>query len=654
MKLKIGLEKSNFSSKWSFHKPTVPKFDANFRPKIIAVDTETTGLSWAQKDRPFALSMAWEQEGEIKTAYWDWPVDPFSRMPHYEEKNRSLNLFSKYYCDPLIPIVFANAKFDLHHIFSSWSIIPQGNIFDVLVAAWYCNTQEPSYGLKPLSLKYLKFPDDDKKLLQQAVIDARKKAKKLSFNTSNKIKEDYWLVKLFNHKSKLCESYAVNDVIRTLQLWWYYEEALKYLKAEKTFKVECQLTKVLFEMELRGIRFFEDKCLTEIEALNKKVKEQEEFVRIETQRFNLNLASPKQLVKLLYNSSYSFKPLPLTDLTPTGLPSTATEVLEKHRDNPIVEAILKYRGYSTGRNHCKNYIALHTRDETLNNYDFPHLQRKSVHPNFNQINTSTGRLSCNHPNLQNVADSESSNGLFVTDARSMFGPRNGFKWYCIDYKQLEARIFAALAEEKEMIRIFNDPTNDPFTVLGDRIYGNKFGKGKQRKITKNVFYCKIFGGGPGVLARKYHVEPIEFATRVLREIGNMYPGIFRCQKSYENFGRTNGYINTIVDRRISIPSQYPYKAISYAVQGSASDIIKRAMIRTATFLKETELDAHLVLSIHDELIFEIREDHCYKWLIKRLKTIMEDNKDILAISTPCKVDKTKTSWSSSEKKSIKI
>lgn len=633
------------------------------KPTIIAVDTETTGLIWAKEDRPFGIGIAYESSKNTSSIYinryYDFPVEHNSRNPNYANVDIIRTSWLEYYCNPKITKVFANAKFDMHMIEKAFGIRPRGPIIDVLVAAWCCNTQEPSYGLKRLASKYLDIGTDDERELREAVISGRVKAKKLGWkiatNSGDKIPPDYWIPKALDPKNNLCEKYCKLDCIRTLQLWEFYEDGLKELEAEETFQREMELMLVLYDMESRGVRFNETKCDKEKASLERAIAREEFFVKLETNRPSLNLASPKQVIDLLYKNSHPWTIL-ITNVTETKLPSTDTPTLENFRSNKVVEAILKFRGYDTGRKYCNNYKTVCTKEKILTLKDMPWLERKSVHPGFNQINACTGRLSCSNPNLQNVSDPEKSNGLFVTDARAMFGPRPGYNWYCIDYKQLEARIFAEIAGEEEMIEAFNNPNVDPFTELGTQVYGTKFSEGKRRKITKNVFYCKIFCGGPKVLQRKYHVSPLGFAREVLDSLGRRFPGIAECQKRIENIGIKSGCITTLFGRQINIDPNFSYRAISYMVQGTAADLIKRAMIRCDDFLKtaQNKVDGHLLLSVHDELVFEIKQEHCFKWVLHHLQTLMEDNSDVLKINTPTEIERTSTNWSSKAKTKIKL
>lgn len=644
---------------------TLPKHKEYLDPIIhkvtdfdeLAVDTETTGLNWSKGDCVFTISACFydKKTQDYYPFCWEFPVDPKTRKVIPSKRDSFLALFIEWYTDPTITKILANAKFDIHMLEETFSLFPVGEVYDVLVAAWCCNTQEQSYGLKKLSKKYVDIDDNDEKDLKGAVQAARVKGKKLGINIGDNLAQDYWLPRYLDHKNNLNAEYAKLDAIRTLMLWHYYEDAMNHLEVRKAFDIEMELLPVLYAMEEKGIRFNEEKCVDGIAELT----EAEEKCLINVrQSFNfpkLNLNSPKQLVQVLYGTDYqdTIFPLSVDECTSTGQPSTSTPTLETYKGIFEIDEILKYRGFNTGKKQYKNCLKAKVEDKSITLDDLPWLKVSSVHTNFNQIKTCTGRLSANNPPLQTIADPEKSSGLFVSDARALFGPREGYRWYCIDYKQLEARVFAEIAKEEEMIAAFSNPDIDPFTELGEQVYGGMFEAGKTRKITKNVFYCKIFCGGPDVLAKKYHVTPVSFAKEVLDGLGNRFPGIKKTQYELTGKGKRDGYIRTLFGRRISIDSNFAYRAVSYIVQGTAADLVKRAMIRCYEFIQACSYDISLVLSIHDELVFEIKEEHCFTPVIKTLQRIMEDNLDVLKIATPTEVERTITTWSSTEKRELK-
>ena len=254
------------------HPPTIPVWIKDIdtrkgrKPDVVAVDTECTGLNWSKEHRPFAISMAWYDPltEEMRQAYYDWPVDPFTRMPQYSIGGT--NLFTSYWCDPSITKVFANAKYDLHMLDQLPFIgKPRGKIEDVLVMAWCCNTMELSYRLNDLAEKYLGVTQTESVLLKKKVQEARNSIKGMGYNAGpniSQIAQDYWLLKFLDHNDKTCEIYALKDAgPRTLDLYYFYQQALDEPSLRETYDREMQVMHPIYAMECRGIRFHEKECL---------------------------------------------------------------------------------------------------------------------------------------------------------------------------------------------------------------------------------------------------------------------------------------------------------------------------------------------------------------------------------------------------------
>jgi DNA polymerase-1 len=243
------------------------------------------------------------------------------------------------------------------------------------------------------------------------------------------------------------------------------------------------------------------------------------------------------------------------------------------------------------------------------------------------------------------------------DARRAFGPRYGYVWYCIDYSQLELRIFAERSggQLKEAFLEGRDPHNETREAV-PYLAGLEPGEG--RKKAKNTNFTIINTGGPHVLYKKYAI-PLTEGKIIIREFKEQFPETVQRQREAENFALKHGYIETLTGRKINVDlksrddygkPKYAYRATSYDIQGSAADFIKLAMLQTMDFLRSSRYDAHLVLSIHDELVFEIAKEHSYKHLIRTLKKIMENvGKPYMSIPLECEVQKTTTNWSSEAK-----
>ncbi len=640
-------------------------------PSIVAIDTETTGLNWAKEDCFFSIQAAWYNSQEkLVTAYWCFPVNPHNRQPiyRYDSNSKFYHLKDWLLLDTLLNSehiikVFANAKFDMHMLEKMNGIVINGRIDDVLVMAWCCNSLEKPK-LKSLAKKYLDFPDDDEKLLKQQVIKARKIAKERGYNIGKSVEQDYWLVAeifpddVFNTDENLCETYAVNDAIRTINLYYYYDKGLDVLNRREAYEVEVKLLPILYAMEKKGVRIDDQICIKEIDRLGIEIEKEETFIKQESEIFDLNVSSPKQLQHLLYKKLK----LRITQFTTKGQPSTDQEVLKQHKDIPIIDSLLKIKGYDNGQKQYKNYLARCILDDcTLD--DFPNLKPKCLHPNFNQIATTTGRLSCSNPNLQNVSDAEKSKAEYPIDTRTAFICREGYRWYCIDFSQIELRIFAyRCGPGMQWYNSFASGVDDPHDETRRAVpYLASMSEATGRKLAKNTNFTIVNCGGPIVLNKKYGI-PLTEAKQIHEELYREMPEIKKRQKEAEQFAIQNGFIQTLTNRKIDVDCtrstegryKWTYRATSYDIQGSAADIIKRAMIRVNEYILSTGYDAHLILTIHDELIFEVNKKCAFKSFLRNICNIMEDNSDLIPFSTPVSIEKTNKSWSSKDKVKVKL
>lgn len=654
------------------------KFPPISDPKVLAIDTECTGLNWSKDDLPFGISYAFKDRENIVTGWYDWPVDPYTRKVLYTELDPT---FIRWYTDPEIDKVFANAKYDMHMLYKAFRIKPRGFIYDVLTAAWCCNTMEPSYKLNNLAEKYLKIDQAETKLLRERVKSARLKVKAKNYKLGDGIGEDYWLLKHLDPSNKLCEIYGRKDAVRTLKLWVdWYEQGLRELDVREAFEIEMATMLVIYEMEERGVRFFDTEAKYEVERLNTEIAKRILDIKLALNDPILNINSDDQLRKYIYKpgpilAHINQLPIPITKFTSKSKkPSVDTPTLMGWDNIPVIKSILEYRGITKGRDALLNFQKHLCSDSYASASDLPFVHsQKSIHPSFNQQAAQfdkenvakTGRLTSSNPNIQNIADAEKSGGYFVVDTRQFFGPRTGYVWYCIDYSQLELRIFAERTGGKLKAAFLNG--RDPHNETRENVpYLAAMEPERGRKIAKNTNFTIVNCGGASVLEAKYGV-PLEEGTIVVKQFKQEFKETVLRQKQAEAFAIKNGFIKTLFGRKVNVDLTrssdgrylYAYRATSYDIQGSASDIIKQAMIQThkrLKYLRKTKLiDAHLILSIHDELIFEIRKEHAYKWLIKELIWIMENvASKVMTIPLKCDAVKTSKSWSSKDKEKVKL
>lgn len=409
------------------------------------------------------------------------------------------------------------------------------------------------------------------------------------------------------------KEYAVEDADITLQLKDVFAPQMAESSTQKLFdEIEMPLVPVLADMEREGINL-------DTEALREFSKELEsEVVKIEQEIYDLaglkfNIASPAQLGKIL------FEHLKIDDKakkTATKQYSTAEDVLVKlaHK-HPIVNKVLEFRGLVKLKNTYVDTLPTLINAET-----------KRIHTSYNQAVASTGRLSSNNPNLQNIPI-RTERGKEV---RKAFVPRNSdYTLLSADYSQIELRIIAALSQEKSMIEDFKNGT-DIHTSTAAKVYGIPVEEvtKEQRSHAKMVNFGIIYGISAFGLAERLNISRSD-AKSIIDNYFMKYPGIKQYMDESIEKAREKGYVETILGRRrylrdINSANQTvrgfaERNAINAPIQGSAADMIKIAMIRVHAELKKREMKSKLLLQVHDELVFD-----AYKPELEELTVLVKD------------------------------
>ena len=565
------------------------------KQEIVAFDTETEGLNALETDI-VGISFSWQ-----KGIGYYLPVKN-NKSVH----EKSFEILKPFFESTEIIKVGHNIKFDIQ-VLHKYNVKVSSPIYDTMVAHYLINP-DMRHNLDTLSESYLNYsPISIESLI------GKKGKNQISMRdvTIDKITD-----------------YASEDADITLQLKSVFDKEIKVNNLGKIFyDIEIPMINVLSEMETEGIKIdtsYLEKLDKEFEEDLEKLKK--EIFKKSGEEFNLN--SPKQLGEILFDK---LKLVSKPKKTKTGQYSTSEEVLSSlANDHKIIEDILEWRSIDKLQN---TYVkSLPNEVSSLTN---------RVHSSFNQTVTTTGRLSSNNPNLQNIPI-RTANGQKI---RRAFIPRGSdYILMAADYSQIELRVIASMSNEKNMIDAFVN-NQDIHTMTASKIYNvdPENVTREQRGNAKTVNFGIIYGVSAFGLSQQTDLNRSESKVMIDNYFLN-YPGLKKYMSDQIDFARNNGYVETIMGRRRYLQninsqnnmlrSSSERNAINAPIQGSAADIIKIAMININSELKKQSLKSKMLLQVHDELVFDVHKSE--KDQIKDIvKTTMES---AVKLKVPLKID----------------
>jgi len=596
---------------------------------LIATDTESTGLSIWRGHKPFGIGFAYKNQ---ETDYIDFPVDPHTREVKVPD-SFYLTHFVQHLENSKITKVFFHAKHDIR-MYKSIGIDVKGPIHDVSIAARCVYTLEETVKLKPLAKKYVDIDDEDEQILNKKTLEYNRKAKQLGFCLNTEYKGNYWILKALNPNNDLCERYCRKDCLRTLFLWYFYVDAMKELGVRHTYDQEMELLHITYNMEWRGMKANLGRIKKGIAHCSKRRDEIAQ--NIFSRHGYTDLDKPLKLGPYLIENCG----IPIREKTEKSKQiATDAPTLKRYLPNPVIIQLLSRSGYDSLRGYYENY-------------EF-HCQNGEIHASIKQWATKTFRLSCSDPNLQNISNPHTSDGNIgylredvLANARAVFEPRKGYIWLDIDYKQLELRIFASRSNCVNLLQGFKDGDphdntrrNCPFLAAKPKDQG--------RKVAKNTNFTVINMGGANVLYEKYNI-PLEEGSIVIEEFHAANPEAKRRGYELQRYASKHGYIINAYNDRLYVPKEFSYRGTSYDIQSSAGRQIKRAMIRLAAFFQRRNLDCHLLLQVHDQLLIEVNESIFDRYLVKDIINIMEDHGGAYCLETPVDVSIVFDNWGDKE------
>jgi len=538
---------------------------------LFAFDTETTSLDYMQAEI-VGVSFCIEPG---HAAYVPLAHD-YPGAPDQLDRRKTLKILKPLLESAGHAKVGHHLKYDAH-VLLNHGISLAGMRYDSMLESYVLNSTATRHDMDSCAKLYLgldtiKYEDV-----------AGKGAKQISFNQ----------VAL-----KEAVEYAAEDADITLQLHNVLHGALEKEPALlKVYEeIERPLVPVLLDMEHRGVLVDRNLLRKQSGEIAKRLAELEtDAHKSAGQPFNLD--SPKQLQEILFTR----QGLPVRQKTRTGQPSTAEEVLEELADKYLLpRIILEYRGLAKLRSTYTEKLPEQINEKT-----------GRVHTSYHQAVAVTGRLSSSDPNLQNIPI-RTAEGRRI---RQAFVAPKGYVLLSADYSQIELRIMAHLSGDQGLLRAFADDGDihrataaEVFEVAPEKVTND------QRRAAKAINFGLIYGMSAFGLARQLGIERQAAQDYVGRYFGR-YPGVRDYMERTRAEARSRGFVETVFGRRLYLPDirsrdrnlqQYAERsAINAPMQGTAADIIKRAMIRVHAWLAESEVPAQLVMQVHDELVLEV-------------------------------------------------
>ncbi len=434
--------------------------------------------------------------------------------------------------------------------------------------------------------------------------------------------------KTFNQISlDVAAPYAAEDADITLQLFMKFDQALHDEPSLRSVydTIEQPLLLILTRMEYHGV-------LLDTQLLSLQSKDLSDHIeRLEQEAYRLagapfNLASPKQLQEVLFEKLQ----LPIIKKTPKGQPSTAEAVLQElATDYPLPHVIVQYRSLAKLKSTYTDKLPQQVNSQT-----------GRVHTHYNQAVTSTGRLSSNNPNLQNIPV-RTEEGRRI---RQAFIAPEGKVIVAADYSQVELRIMAHASKDQGMIQAFEQGL-DIHQSTAAEVFGVPVESvtAEQRRHAKAINFGLLYGMSAFGLSKQLNVDR-QAAQLYIDAYFDRYPAVLQYMESARQQAADQGYVTTLLGRRLVIPEinasnvmrrkAAERAAINAPLQGTAADLIKLAMINLQQLLLEQQLEMTLIMQVHDELVFEVKKSD----QDAAVALIRQSMEQVMSLSIPLIVD----------------
>lgn len=592
---------------------------------LVCIDVETTGVNWLE-DKIFGVAVAWVENGQIKSEYFDVRGEP-------EKYERLLDTGFK-------RVVNHNIKFDLHMLKNDGAKIDPNRCEDTMIRAALINEHLHSYSLDSLAKKYLGVGKVDDIYEKLAAIFGGRATRSTQ------------MPNLHRAPPALVEPYARVDAEIALKLWLWQEDELERQQLHQVWELEKRLFPHVFRMERKGVRVDVDKANQQMEILTRAIDvNQKRLNELAGAEINpnpsssiLNLFQPKQ------NSDGVWVSCDGTVLssTPAGKPSIDSDALRAMK-HPAAAMILKIRKM------------LKTRDTFIGGHILGHQKNGRVHPNINQTKsdgmggTGTGRLSYTKPALQQIPSRDREIASVV---RPIFLPDENMGWSYGDLDQHELRIFHHYVNNQQIIQAYrNNPDLDGHSAVAELTGLPRNAPQSGGANAKQMNLGMVFNMGGGELAAQmgmpYTVETVELGgeMREIKKAGpeaqaiidryyQMVPGVKEIAQKARSIAKSRGYVKTLKGRHIRFPGgQFTHKASGLVYQGTAGDLNKLNIINICDYLESELPEAKLLLNIHDEYSISLPFGGAEKHL-REIKHIVQNRPEIrvplrIDFSEPC-------------------
>jgi DNA polymerase-1 len=541
--------------------------------ELIAFDTETTSLDSMQAEL-VGLSFCTEPG---KACYIPLGHE-YPGAPGQLDREATLERLRPLLEDPHRPKVGQHIKYDMN-VLSLYGIAVQGVAFDTMLESYVFNSTGSRHDMDSLALKYLGI-----KTTKYEDI-CGKGAKQILFSQVD---------------LETASHYAAEDADITMRLHRHiWPELQKTPELVSVFEdIEIPLVPVLARMEQTGVLIDGDQLAVQSREMAGQIAELEKQAHDSAEQ-PFNLGSPKQLQEILFEKLG----LPVIRKTPKGQPSTAEDVLQElASDYELPDLVLKYRSLSKLKS---------TYTDKLPQQINPRTHR--VHTSYHQAVAATGRLSSSDPNLQNIPI-RTPQGRRIREA---FVAPPGCLVMACDYSQIELRIMAHLSGDKGLLKAFHDGVDVHQATAGE-VFGVPYEKveSDHRRAAKAINFGLMYGMSAFGLARQLNIGRTE-AQAYMDTYFQRYPDVQQFMEETREAAREKGYVETLFGRRLYLPDIKASNmqrrqgaeraAINAPMQGTAADIIKRAMISVDAWLQDERPNARLVMQVHDELVFEVAE-----------------------------------------------